>query len=90
MEIKLSTKPELIPIKVAKVTSNDDWPLIYLPADAKRLLGLHKGVRVLIYIDTREGSLVIKKVETPARPGSQPPPAERVKPDVKHPPAGGS
>lgn len=54
----------LIPIKVAKVTSNDEWPLIYIPADAKRLLGLSKGVRVLICIDPERKSLVIERVKT--------------------------
>jgi hypothetical protein len=57
----------LIPIKVAKVTSNNDWPLLYLPADAMRVLGLHKGVKVIIFIDPKKESLVIKKVEGPAR-----------------------
>lgn len=81
VEIKLST--ELIPIKIAKVTSNNDWPLIYLPADAKRLLGLEKGVRVLIYVDPEGESLVIKKVKTTGKVGELAPPAERVEAHVK-------
>jgi len=61
----MALEKELIPIKVAKVTSNDDWPLIYIPADARRLLGLEKGVRVLICIDPKNQSLVIKRVTLP-------------------------
>jgi hypothetical protein len=57
----------LIPIKVGKVTSNNDWPLLYLPADAVRVLGLRKGVKVIMFIDPEKESLVIKKVEAPGK-----------------------
>jgi len=58
-----SIKGHLIPIKVCRVTSNDTWPLLYLPAEAIRRLGLRKGVRVMILLDSERHRLVIEKVE---------------------------
>ena len=51
-----------IPVKVAKITSNDQWPLLYLPKIAIEKLGLKKGRRVLIFLDGRSGTLIIKPV----------------------------
>lgn len=52
---------ERIPIKVTKVTSNDAWPLIYLPKEAVTRLGLRKGRRVILYIEGDE--LIVQPVE---------------------------
>jgi len=53
---------ELVPIKIVKVTSNDNTPLIYLPVEVRRVLGLGKGDRVLLYIDSATRRLVIEKI----------------------------
>lgn len=55
---------ELIPIKITRVSSNDDWPLIYLPAEARRA-GLERGARVIIYLDPRDNSLVVRRLKAP-------------------------
>jgi hypothetical protein len=47
-------------IKEATVSTNDSWPLIYLPKVAIENLGLRRGCRVLVFLDVEEGSLVIK------------------------------
>jgi hypothetical protein len=60
VEVKKVTKP--IPVKIAKVCSNDEWPLLYLPKVAVEKLGLRKGRRVVILLDNRNGALVIKPV----------------------------
>jgi len=54
---------DLIPIKVGRITSNDEWPLVYIPAEAIRRLGLKKGVRVIMFLDYERHRLVIQKVE---------------------------
>ena len=53
---------DLTPVKIAKITSNDQWPLLYLPKIAIDKLGLTKGRRVLLFLDDRSGTLVIKPV----------------------------
>ena len=53
----------LVPIKVGRVTSNDEWPLIYIPAEAIRKLGLRKGARIIMLIDAEQKRLIIQKLE---------------------------
>jgi bifunctional DNA-binding transcriptional regulator/antitoxin component of YhaV-PrlF toxin-antitoxin module len=53
---------DLTPVKIAKITSNDQWPLLYLPKIVIEKLGLKKGRRVLIFLDSRSGTLIIKPV----------------------------
>lgn len=60
---------ELIPIRMTRVTSNDRAPLIYLPKEARRLLGLEIGVPVVIYVDLKSNALIVKRIEI--RKGSQ-------------------
>ncbi|MEM3629148.1 MAG: AbrB/MazE/SpoVT family DNA-binding domain-containing protein [Candidatus Bathyarchaeia archaeon] len=57
MEVK-----NLTPVKVTRVTSNDRWPLIYIPKEAVQELGLKKGQRVLMLVDHSIGALIIKPV----------------------------
>ncbi|RLE53102.1 MAG: hypothetical protein DRJ30_07170 [Candidatus Methanomethylicota archaeon] len=54
---------DLIPIRVGKISSNDSWPLLYIPKLAIEVLGLRKGRKVLILIDRANASLVIKPIE---------------------------
>jgi len=49
-------------LKVTKVTSNNGWPLIYLPKEARDKLGFKIGVKVMIKADER-GRLIIERVE---------------------------
>lgn len=53
----------LIPIRMTKVTTNDRAPMLYLPKEARRLLGLDVGIPVVIYVDVENRALVVKKVE---------------------------
>jgi len=50
----------LKPIRISKVTSNDTVPLIYIPKEARALLGLEKGTKVVIYVEEQHGRLVIE------------------------------
>lgn len=52
----------LRPVKVTKVTSNDGWPLVYLPKKAVELLGLRKGTEVIMLVDEESKALVIKPI----------------------------
>jgi len=54
----------LWPVKVGKVSSNYDWLLIYLPRAAIEVLKLKKGTRILMLIDKRNMSLIIKPLHT--------------------------
>jgi len=56
----MSNLKNLMPLKVAKITSNDEWPLLYLPKAAIEKLGLRKGRRVLILLD--HDALVLKPI----------------------------
>lgn len=49
-------------IKVGRVTSNDNWPMVYLPKEAIQRLGLRKGRRILVLLDHHEGALIIKPI----------------------------
>ena len=51
-----------IPIRVSKVTSNDSQELIYLPKEIVRKLGLRKGVKVILKVDTKSCRLIIEKL----------------------------
>jgi bifunctional DNA-binding transcriptional regulator/antitoxin component of YhaV-PrlF toxin-antitoxin module len=53
----------LIPIKMTRVTTNDRAPMLYLPREARRLLGLEVGTPVVIYVDVDRKALVVMKVE---------------------------
>jgi len=53
---------DLIPIKVSKVSTNDDWPLIYLPKEAIKRLDLKKGDKVILYLNLDGSRLIIEKV----------------------------
>jgi len=55
-----------IPIKVARICSNDTWPLLYLPKAAIEELGLRKGVKVLLSIND-DKCLVIRPITKPDR-----------------------
>jgi len=48
-------------IRVSKVTSNDSWPLIYLPKKVVEKLGFKKGCYVALYTDGKR--LIIEKLE---------------------------
>ena len=48
-------------IKVTKVSTNDGWPLIYLPKEARDKLGFAIGTKVLIKTDGER--LIIEKAE---------------------------
>ena len=52
----------LIPVKTCKVSSNDSVPLIYLPKDVREILGLEKGVKVLLSVDEDRKKLIIEKL----------------------------
>jgi len=54
----------LWPVKVGKVSSNYNWLLIYLPRAAIEILKLKKGTRILMLIDKRNMSLIIKPLHT--------------------------
>jgi bifunctional DNA-binding transcriptional regulator/antitoxin component of YhaV-PrlF toxin-antitoxin module len=49
-------------LKVSRVTSNDKWPLIYLPKEAIQRLGLRKGRRILVLLNHHKGALIIKPI----------------------------
>jgi len=51
-------------LKVGRVSSNSNWPLIYLPRAAIEFLKLKKGTRYLMLIDKRNMSLIIKPLHT--------------------------
>jgi len=53
---------DLIPIRIVKVTSNDTSPLIYLPADVRRVLKIKKGDRLLLSVDRELKRLIAEKV----------------------------
>jgi hypothetical protein len=53
---------DAVPLRVARVSTNDHWPLIYLPKAAVETLGLGRGRRVLILLDKRRGALILKPV----------------------------
>jgi hypothetical protein len=59
MEVK---NKNLALLKVGRVTSNDKWPMIYLPKEAIQRLGLRKGQRILVLLDHHEGALIIKPI----------------------------
>ena len=52
----------LVPVKICKISSNDTVPLIYLPKDIREILGLEKGIKVLLYVDESCKRLVIEKL----------------------------
>jgi len=51
-----------IPVKITKVCSNDSWPLIYLPKEVVKKLGLTIGKKVLLEL-TEDGKLIVKPIE---------------------------
>jgi hypothetical protein len=51
---------EEIPIRTAKITSNDSQEMLYLP-QLLRKFGFKKGVMVLLKIDSK-GRLVVEKI----------------------------
>jgi len=53
----------LIPIKIGRVTSNDNWPMIYIPKEAINKLSLQKGARIIILMDLAEKTLIIKPIQ---------------------------
>jgi len=55
---------KLIPLRTARVTSNDNWPLLYLPKPAIEYLDLKKGTKVNVYIDPERKELVIKPLKS--------------------------
>jgi len=50
-------------LKVSRVTSNDKWPMVYLPKEAIQRLGLRKGRRILLLLDYHNGALIIKPIQ---------------------------
>ena len=54
---------KLAVLKVARVTSNDKWPMVYLPKEAIQRLGLRKGRRILLLLDHHNGALIIKPIQ---------------------------
>jgi hypothetical protein len=70
MEVKKFN--DLVPVKVTKICSNDEWPLLYLPKEAIEALNLRKGKKVVIFLNPGDGSLIIKPVEKLALPIQSP------------------
>jgi len=54
---------KMIRLRVARVTSNDEWPLLYLPKPAIEYLDLKKGRKVNVYLDPERKELIIKPLE---------------------------
>jgi len=52
---------EIIPIKIATVTSNDSVTLIYLGKRVEQLLNLKKKDRVILYVDKKRKRLICEK-----------------------------
>ena len=52
----------LYPVKICTISSNDGIPLIYIPKDVRQILGLEKGVRILLYVDQDSKRLVVEKL----------------------------
>ena len=48
-------------VRYSKVTASDGLPLIYIPKEAQRILGIRKGDWVAIFVDPRSKTLLIKK-----------------------------
>ena len=57
-------KLDLWLLKVGRVSSNSNWLLIYLPRAAIEILKLKKGTKVLMLIDTKNKSLIIRPFST--------------------------
>jgi len=53
---------EIIPIKIATVTSNDSVTLIYLGKRVEQLLNLKKKDRVILYVDKKRKRLIVEKI----------------------------
>jgi len=49
-------------LREGRISSNDGWPLLYIPRIAIETLGLRKGAKVRLYIDVQDGALVVKPV----------------------------
>ena len=49
----------LLLIRVSKVTSNDDAPMVYLPKGAREKSGIERGDFVLIYVDGK-GRIILE------------------------------
>jgi hypothetical protein len=60
MVVEVKKVTGLIPVKIAKVCSNDEWPLVYIPKVAVEKLGLRKGRPVVILLDNQNKTLVVK------------------------------
>ena len=52
----------LVPVKIVKISSNDTVPIIYVPKEIRQILGLKKGVKILLYVDHDLKHLVIEKI----------------------------
>lgn len=52
----------LVPVKTVKISSNDTVPIIYVPKEIRQILGLRKGVKILLYVDHDLKHLVIEKI----------------------------
>ena len=63
---------ELVLVKVAKITSNDSWPLLYLPKKVIKALGLRRGVEVKLFMDIENGRLIVERLEPLKRRGNKP------------------
>jgi len=48
-------------VRIAKVTSNDGTPLVYLPKPIREVLGLEKGVYVKM--EVKDGKLIIEPLK---------------------------
>jgi hypothetical protein len=53
----------LRPVKLARVSANNDWPLLYLPREVVERLGLRRGVKVMLEMDEEAKVLVVRRVD---------------------------
>lgn len=54
---------KLLPLRRTRVSTNDSWPLLYIPKPAVEYLGLHKGRRIQFFIDIDDNCLIVKPIE---------------------------
>lgn len=53
---------ELLLIRVSKVTSNNDEPMVYIPRRAREISGIKRGDFVFVYVDDK-GRIIIEKLK---------------------------
>jgi len=56
-------EPKPVPIKITKIGSNKNWLFLYLPKEVIKELQLKKGTRVLILLDKKSHTMVVKPLE---------------------------